>query len=151
MPRRGTSGPLALPASLPYTVPASADITRPLLGEANLRKSRSGVEAWAEQFLADGWRPGEPWIVVEQVWASRRRAERALAATLKALSEGGSDCLHGLHHFVSLAEAQAVVEAWREEYDTERPHRGLGQLPPAEFAALFTPEEGHASRAILRC
>jgi len=60
------------------------------------------------------------------------------------------ECLN-LHHFVSLAEAQTVIEAWREEYNTERPHRGLGQLPPAEFAALFTPEEGYSSSAVLRC
>ena len=32
-----------------------------------------------------------------------------------------------MNHFVSLAEAQTVIEAWREEYNIERPHRGLGQ------------------------
>ncbi len=35
-------------------------------------------------------------------------------------------------------------------YHTERPHRGLGQRTPAEYAACFTPEEGHSSEAILR-
>jgi len=33
----------------------------------------------------------------------------------------------------------------------KRPHRGLGQLPPAKFAALFTLEEGLSSTATLRC
>jgi len=56
-----------------------------------------------------------------------------------------------LHHFVSLAEAQMVIEAWREEYNTERPHRGLGQLPPAEYVALFTPEDDGSSLTALRC
>ena len=60
------------------------------------------------------------------------------------------ECLNP-HHFVSLAEAQTVIEAWRQEYNTERPHRGLGQRPPAEYAALFTPEEGYSSEPILRC
>ena len=59
------------------------------------------------------------------------------------------ECLN-THHFVSLAEAQAVIEAWREEYNTERPHRGLGQRPPAEYAALFTPEDERFSTLTLR-
>jgi len=60
------------------------------------------------------------------------------------------ECLNQ-HHFASLADAQQRIEAWRQEYHTERPHRGLGQRTPAEYAALFTPEEGHSSDAILRC
>jgi len=48
------------------------------------------------------------------------------------------ECLN-LHHFASLAEAQAIIEAWRAEYHTDRPHRGLGQLTPAEYAASLTP------------
>ncbi len=30
--------------------------------------------------------------------------------------------------------AQAVVENWRKEYDTERPHNSLGYRTPAEVA-----------------
>lgn len=60
------------------------------------------------------------------------------------------ECLNQ-HHFTSLAEAQHAIEAWRQEYHTERPHRGLGQRTPAEYAAGFTPEEGHSSPLILRC
>ena len=60
------------------------------------------------------------------------------------------ECLNQ-HHFVSLAEAQQRIETWRQEYHTERPHRGLGQRTPAEYAASFTPEEGHSSDASLRC
>lgn len=59
------------------------------------------------------------------------------------------ECLNQ-HHFASLAEAQQRIEAWRQEYHTERPHRGLGQRTPAEYAALFTPEEGLSSAVILR-
>ena len=54
------------------------------------------------------------------------------------------ECL-SLYHFASLAEARARVEAWRQEYHTERPHQGLGRLTPAEMAARFTPEEGASS------
>ena len=38
----------------------------------------------------------------------------------------------------SLSEAQAIIEPWRREYNTERPHRGPGQQILAEYAALFT-------------
>lgn len=54
------------------------------------------------------------------------------------------ECLN-THHFQSLTEARTVIEAWRQEYNTERPHRGLGQRTPAEVAASFTPEEGLSS------
>jgi len=36
--------------------------------------------------------------------------------------------------FVDLQEAQTVIEAWREEYNTRRPHSSLGYLTPVEFA-----------------
>lgn len=44
------------------------------------------------------------------------------------------ECLNE-HWFVSVAEAQAVIEAWRIDYNTVRPHRSLGQLTPAAYAA----------------
>ena len=59
------------------------------------------------------------------------------------------ECLN-VNHFVSLAEAQTVIEVWREEYNIERPHRGLGQRTPAEYAALFTPEDECFSTLTLR-
>ena len=59
------------------------------------------------------------------------------------------ECLNQ-HHFRSLAEAQDIIEAWRQEYNTERPHRGLEQRTPAEYAALFTPQEDERSTMTLR-
>ena len=35
------------------------------------------------------------------------------------------------HGFASLEEARQIIEAWRVEYNTERPHRALGQRTPA--------------------
>ena len=59
------------------------------------------------------------------------------------------ECLNQ-HHFDTLAEARAHIEVWRHEYNTERPHRSLGQRTPLEYAATFTPEEGHSSTPALR-
>jgi putative transposase len=36
--------------------------------------------------------------------------------------------------FSSLAHAKAELAAWKHDYNTERPHSGLGWLTPAEFA-----------------
>jgi putative transposase len=35
--------------------------------------------------------------------------------------------------FDSLPEAQFVIENWREDYNTERPHSALKYLSPARF------------------
>ena len=48
------------------------------------------------------------------------------------------DELLNIEEFTSLPEAQVVVEAWRIEYNTYRPHSSLGGLTPAEYAASWT-------------
>jgi putative transposase len=40
--------------------------------------------------------------------------------------------------FDNLVEARVVIAGWVEEYNTLRPHRGLGMLTPAAFAATCT-------------
>ncbi|HVB57820.1 MAG TPA: transposase, partial [Candidatus Acidoferrales bacterium] len=40
------------------------------------------------------------------------------------------ECLNG-EIFYSLKEAQIVIEKWRVEYNTRRPHSALGYRPPA--------------------
>lgn len=41
--------------------------------------------------------------------------------------------------FVSLAHAGTVLEIWRQDYNTVRPHSGLGNLPPAVYAKFSVP------------
>jgi putative transposase len=50
------------------------------------------------------------------------------------------ECLNQ-HWFLSLDEARAVTEAWREDYNRVRPHGALGNRTPSEFAR---PVDGHA-------
>jgi len=41
--------------------------------------------------------------------------------------------------FYTLQEAQIIIERWRQEYNTFRPHSSLGYLPPAPEAILRPP------------
>lgn len=43
------------------------------------------------------------------------------------------ECLNE-HWFVSMADAQITIEAWRVDYNTVRPHSALGGATPAQFA-----------------
>lgn len=38
-----------------------------------------------------------------------------------------------VHQFASLAEAQAIIEVWRCDYNQGLPHSSLGHLTPNEF------------------
>jgi putative transposase len=43
------------------------------------------------------------------------------------------ECLNE-HWFLTMAHARRAIEAWRVEYNTERPHSSLGNLTPEEYA-----------------
>lgn len=43
------------------------------------------------------------------------------------------ECLNE-HWFANLGEARRIVEAWRLDYNQDRPHSALGYLTPNEFA-----------------
>jgi len=43
------------------------------------------------------------------------------------------ECLNE-HWFLSVADAQEKIEAWRKHYNAERPHSSLGNLAPEDFA-----------------
>jgi len=48
------------------------------------------------------------------------------------------DELLNIEEFGSLHEAQILIEVWRKEYNTYRPHSALGGLTPAEYATTWT-------------
>ena len=50
------------------------------------------------------------------------------------------ECLNE-HLFPSLAAARRIIEAWRKDYNTVRPHSSLGGMAPAEFTNR--PRQGH--------
>jgi putative transposase len=44
------------------------------------------------------------------------------------------ECLND-HWFSTLHEVRVLIEAWRKDYNSIRPHSSLGNNAPAEFAA----------------
>ena len=43
------------------------------------------------------------------------------------------ECLNS-HWFLSLADAQRKIEAWRQDYNEARPHSALAWSTPSEYA-----------------
>lgn len=55
------------------------------------------------------------------------------------------ECLNQ-HWFTSLADARVIVEAWRQDYNHERPHSALGYRTPAERQAEFANNQRELAR-----
>ena len=61
------------------------------------------------------------------------------------------ECLNE-HWFISFEHARAVIEAWRREYNEERPKKSLGGLTPLQYAqqlatkVVTIPEDSNAIR-----
>ena len=47
------------------------------------------------------------------------------------------ECLNE-HWFTSLTHAEGVIQAWRHEYNEERPKKGLCRLTPADYRRQLT-------------
>lgn len=60
------------------------------------------------------------------------------------------ECLND-NQFLTLVEAQTIIEAWRRDYNEERPHGSLNGLTPREFAerhkAVSAPEKNQLTPA----
>lgn len=52
---------------------------------------------------------------------------------VESFNSRSRDELLNLEEFATLREARVIVEAWRMEYNTYRPHSSLGGLTPVEF------------------
>ena len=50
------------------------------------------------------------------------------------------ECLNA-HWFATLADARTKIEAWRQDYNDERPHSSLDYRTPREFAAILESKE----------
>jgi putative transposase len=74
--------------------------------------------AWEHGVELDFIRPGKP-------------IENALIESFNGRLR--DECLN-VYEFVSIEDARQRIEAWRQDYNTCRPHGALGHLTPSEFA-----------------
>jgi putative transposase len=80
-------------------------------------------------------------------WAADQDIEWHYIAPGKPMQNGFVESFNGRmrdeclneHVFVTIAEVRRIVEAWRIDYNTVRPHGRLGRLPPAVFGATRRP------------
>ena len=57
------------------------------------------------------------------------------------------ECLNE-HWFLTLQEAQGVIEAWRQEYKEERTHSAIGDVTPMEFIQIHQTRTQAAQESI---
>ena len=84
-------------------------------------------------------------VTVEKIIGMLREAEVALAQGKRVgevcrslgVSEQLRDEVLNREVFSTLKEAKVVIEKWRQEYNTIRPHSSLNGLPPAPETFSF--------------
>ena len=82
-------------------------------------------------------------------WQQQHDVEWHYIAPCKPMQNGFVESFNGRlrdeclneHLFTNLNEARAIIEDWRIDYNTNRPHTSLNGLTPTEFAAR--PDQGH--------
>ena len=82
-------------------------------------------------------------------WQQERGVEWHYIAPGKPMQNGFVESFNGRlrdeclneHLFTNLNEARQIIEEWRIDYNTNRPHTSLNGLTPTEFAAR--PNQGH--------
>lgn len=76
-------------------------------------------------------------------WLTEAKIETALIDPGKPWQNGANESFNGkfrdeclgMQWFQNRAEARVLIETWRREYNSIRPHSSLGNLTPVEFAA----------------
>ena len=83
-----------------------------------------------------------------QDWLAAHKAKTHYIAPGSPWQNGFRESFHGRLRdeflygtlFASVAEARVLCEAYRREYNEERPHQSLGYLTPHEFKQKWRPE-----------
>jgi putative transposase len=76
-------------------------------------------------------------------WAFARGVQLDFIRPGKPVENGMIEAFNGrlrdeglnVHQFASIDEARTTIEAWRVDYNAQRPHSSLGHLTPNEFVA----------------
>jgi putative transposase len=81
------------------------------------------------------------------VWCEKRQIRLVFIEPGRPMRKGHIETFNGrfrdeclnANWFLTLADAKAKIEAWKKEYNSERPDSSLGYLSPEEFAARQMP------------
>lgn len=90
-----------------------------------------------------------------KIWTLLHHSETATIAPGKPWQNGSIESFHATFRrecldaelFAHLREAKIVIEQWRWEYNTQRPHSSLGYRTPASFGAEARAAMSQQSRA----
>jgi len=93
--------------------------------------SDNGTEMTSRAVLRWAARTGVEWHYI----APGKPTQNAFIESFN--SRFRDECLNE-HVFATLPEAAEIIEAWRIDYNTNRPHSALGNLTPAEFVTEST-------------
>jgi putative transposase len=82
-------------------------------------------------------------------WQQARGVEWHYIAPGKPMQNGFVESFNGRlrdeclneHLFANLKDAREIIEEWKTNYNTNRPHSSLNGLTPTEFAARRNPEQ----------
>lgn len=83
------------------------------------------------------------------IWALENSVNIAFIRPGKPMENGFVESFNGRfrdeclneHWFKTISDARNKIEAWREEYNSCRPHSALGMKTPHEFSMLFSLEK----------
>ncbi len=88
-------------------------------------------------------------------WAYRRGVKLDYTRPGKPTDNGLIESFNGrlrdeflnTHEFVTMQDVRERLKAWKDDYNTERPHGSLGHLTPSEFAKARSgqPSKGRPS------
>ena len=89
-------------------------------------------------------------------WLTDARIETAIIDPGKPWQNGTNESFNGkfrdeclsVEWFRTHREAQVIIEAWRQHYNTARPHSSLAYLTPHEFKLHHPLIHDHPNRAI---
>ena len=96
-------------------------------GQPQRIRSDNGPEFTGKAMLTWAYRQGIALKLIEPGKPNQNAYVESFNGRLR------DECLNE-HWFTSLPHAQAVIEAWRREYNEERPKKSLGGLTPAAYA-----------------
>ena len=116
-----------------------------LRGRPGLIRSDNGKEFTGKAMLNWAYRNGVALKLIEPGKPNQNAYVESFNGRLR------DECLNE-HWFTSLPHARTVIEAWRREYNEERPKKSLGGLTPTQYAkqvaikAVTLPDDSKALR-----